>query len=182
MEYRFANLESMLKPQDIVVLMKLVDENPGWTFDKVAGEIGLSASAVHRSLARAQKAGLYDANRRRVNAFAFFEFLAHGARYVFPAEQSGEARGVPTAWAAPPLADRLSASKRNVPVWPHAKGKARGIALEPLHPVVPGAALRDPEFGELLALFDAIRIGNARERKLATRELGLRLGVEDFPA
>ena len=171
----------MLKPQDIVVLMKLVGEDAGWTFDKVAGEIGLSASAVHRSLARAQEAGLYDANRRRVNAFALFEFLAHGARYVFPAVRSGEARGIPTAWAAPPLADRLSASERNVPVWPHARGKARGIALEPLHSVVPGAVLRDTKFAELLALFDAIRIGSARERKLATRELGRRLGVEDIP-
>jgi hypothetical protein len=40
----------------------------------------------------------------------------------------------------------------------------RGIVLEPLHPVVPEAALRDPQLGEALALFDAIRIGNARER------------------
>lgn len=38
-----------------------------------------------------------------------------------------------------------------------------------------------PKFAELLALFDAIRIGSARERKLATRELGRRLGVEDIP-
>lgn len=163
------------------MLMKLVDEEPGWTFGQVAEEIGLSSSAVHRSLARARKAGLYDAHRRRVNAFALFEFIAHGARYVFPAVRSGEARGIPTAWAAPPLVDRLSASDQNVPVWPHALGKARGIALEPLHPAVPDAALRDPKFAELLALFDAIRIGDARERKLATRELGRRLGAEDIP-
>lgn len=168
----------MLKPQDIVVLMKLVLEKPGWTFEKVAGEIDLGPSAIHRSLARAQKAGLYDVRRKRVNALALFEFLAHGARYVFPAIRSGEARGIPTAWAAPPLVDRLSASGENIPVWPHALGNARGIALEPLHPVVPGAALRDPEFAELLALFDAIRVGDARERRLAVDELGQRLGVK----
>ena len=172
----------MLKSQDIVVLMKLVGEKPGWTFEKVAGEIDLSPSAVHRSLARAQEAGLYDARRRRVNAGPLFEFLAHGARYVFPAVRRGEARGIPTAWAAPPLADRLSASRKNVPVWPHARGKVRGIALEPLHPAVPGAALRDSNFAELLALFDAIRVGNARERGLAVEELGQRLGVEALPA
>ena len=168
----------MLKPQDVVVLLKLVGEKPGWTFEKVAGEIDLGPSAIHRSLARAQEAGLYDVRRKRVNALALFDFLAHGARYVFPAVRSGEARGIPTAWAAPPLVDRLSASGKNVPVWPHAVGKARGIALEPLHPVVPGVALRDPELAELLALFDAIRVGNARERGLAVEELGRRLGVE----
>lgn len=168
----------MLKSQDIVVLMKLVGEEPGWTFEKLAGEIDLSPSVVHRSLARAQDSGLYDARRKRVDGVALFDFLVHGARYVFPAARSGEARGIPTAWAAPPLVDRLSASGENIPVWPYALGKVRGIALEPLHPVVPGAALRDPKFAELLALFDAIRVGNARERGLAIEELGQRLGVE----
>lgn len=99
------------------------------------------------------------------------EFLVYGAKYVFPPVRQGESRGMPTAWAAPPLREQLSSSKENVPVWPFAKGKARGIALEPLHPVVPGAAKRDPFLGELLALFDAIRIGNARERGLAGKEL-----------
>jgi DNA-binding Lrp family transcriptional regulator len=168
----------MLKRQDIVVLMKLAGEKPDWTFEQVAKEIDLSPSAIHRSLARAQEAGLYDARRKRVNALALFEFLAHGARYMFPAIRSGEVRGIPTAWAAPPLADRLSVSGRNVPVWPHAVGKVRGIALEPLHPIVPRAALRDPKFAELLALFDAVRIGNARERGLAVKELKRHLGVE----
>jgi hypothetical protein len=168
----------MLKRQDIVVLMKLAGEKPDWTFEQVAGEIDLSPSVIHRSLARAQDAGLYDARRKKVNALALFEFLAHGARYVFPAVRNGEARGIPTAWAAPPLAERLSASGRNVPVWPHAAGKVRGIALEPLHPVVPRAALRDPKLAELLALFDAVRIGNARERGLAVSELKRHLNIE----
>lgn len=167
------------------MLMKLVGEEPGWTFEKLAGEIDLSSSVVHRSLARAQDSGLYDARRKRVNGAALFDFLVHGARYVFPAARSGEARGIPTAWAAPPLVDRLSASGasgENAPVWPYALGETRGIALEPLHPVVPGAASRDPKLAELLTLFDAIRVGNARERGLATEELGQRLGVESLPA
>lgn len=172
----------MLKPQDIVVLMKLAGQEPGWTFEKVAAEIDLSPSAVHRSLARAQEAGLYDARRKSVDSTALLDFLVHGARYVFPAVRRGEARGIPTAWAAPPLADRLSASGQSIPVWPHALGKARGIALEPLHSAAPGAALRDPQFAELLALFDAIRIGNARERGLAVEELEHRLGPKSTPA
>lgn len=170
-------LGSMLKPQDIVVLLKLAGKRPGWTFKEVAIELGLSPSAVHRSLDRAKQAGLYDARRKAFNRDALLEFLAHGARYVFPAVRQGEARGVPTAWAAPPLADRLSSSGENVPVWPHALGKVRGIALEPLHPVVPDAAGRDRQLGEALALFDAIRIGSARERALAVEELGRRLSA-----
>jgi DNA-binding Lrp family transcriptional regulator len=167
----------MLKSQDIVVLLKLAGQEHGWTFEKVAAALALSPSAVHRSVDRAKQAGLYDARRKTVNRVALFEFLAHGARYVFPAIRQGEARGIPTAWAAAPLADRLSSSQENVPVWPYAVGKVRGIALEPIHPVVPEAASRDRQLGETLALFDAIRIGNARERAMAIEELGQRLGV-----
>ena len=172
----------MLKPQDLVVLLKLVGQDPGWTFEKIGAELDLSASAVHRSLDRARQAGLYDPRRRAVRHAALVEFLAHGAKYIFPAVMRGEARGIATAWGAPPLAKRLSSSRKNVPVWPHPKGKVRGIALEPLHPIVAEAARRDDRLAELLALFDAIRIGNARERALAVKELEQRLDSERVPA
>jgi hypothetical protein len=172
----------VLKPQDIVVLSKLVGEPAEWTFEKLATDLDLSASSVHRSLDRARQAGLYDARRRAVNRAALLEFLVHGAKYVFPAVMHGEARGIPTAWAAPPLDKKLSSSRGNVPVWPFAKGKVRGIALEPLCPFVPEAASRDSQLAELLTLVDAIRIGNARERSLAGQALERRLDAEPAPA
>jgi len=165
----------MLKSQDLLVLLKLSEDLPAWTFDSVADELGLPSSTVHRSAQRAADAGLYDYRRRRVNFPAVREFLVHGARYVFPPKWHGEARGLPTAWAAPPLADQLVWSANNIPVWADALGKARGIALEPLHEAVPDAARRDEELWELLALFDSIRVGAARERKLAADELERRL-------
>jgi hypothetical protein len=164
----------VLKPQDILVLLKLAAGAPSWTFDSLAHQLGLSASAIHRSLGRAEAAGLYDGRRRQIKAAALLEFLSHGLRYAFPAQWSGEARGRPTAWGAPPLAKQLVSSS-NPPVWPDAQGKARGIALKPLHPSAPDAASRDKRLWELLALVDAIRIGNARERNLAVRELKKRL-------
>ena len=45
----------------------------------------------------------------------------------------------------------------------------RGMALIPLYPSAPLAALRSPALYENLALFDALRTGNARERALAER-------------
>lgn len=158
-------------------MLKLVGLEPDWTFGQVAAELDLSASGVHRSLERADQAGLYDARRRKVNRAGLLELLAHGARYVFPAVRQGDARGIPTAWAAPPLVSRLSSSQQAVPVWPYAQGEVRGIGLEPLHPRVPKAVSRDRRLGESLALFDAIRIGNARERGLAIEELGKLLEV-----
>lgn len=46
--------------------------------------------------------------------------------------------------------------------------------------MAPEAALEDPQLAELLALLDAIRIGNARECGLAGEELSRRLGAPDL--
>lgn len=167
----------VLRPQDILVLLKLAlwRREEAWTFDSIAHELGLSASAVHRSVDRAAEAGLYRRGKREVERHALQEFLLHGLRYVYPAKWGGEARGIPTAWAAPPIADELSSSGKNPPVWPDAHGQVRGIALEPLHPAVPGAARRDKSLAELLALVDALRVGGARERALAAKNLKARL-------
>lgn len=167
----------MLKSQDILVLLKLAAEPPSWTFDSVAHELGLSQSAVHRSLQRAREAGLYDSKRRRIKLRDLFEFLAHGLKYVFPPVWSGEVRGRPTAWGAPPMSKALLSSGTNPPVWPDATGEARGIALEPLHRSVVEAVRKDNDLWELLALVDSIRIGTARERNLAQKKLKKKLGL-----
>lgn len=165
----------MLQAQDLLVLLKLSEGLPSWTFASIARELGLGSSSVHRSAQRAAEAGLYDYRRRVVNYPALREFLIHGARYVFPPKWQGEARGLPTAWAAPPIANQIVSSESNAPVWADPEGTARGIALEPLHPAVNDAARRDQDLWELLALFDAIRVGAARERNIARKELERRL-------
>lgn len=166
----------MLRPHDILVLLKLAGIGGlPWTYDSIAHELDLSASAVHRSVDRAVESRLFNRNRREVERASLEELLVHGARYLFPPGWGGEARGIPTAWAAAPLSGRLAHSGDNPPVWPIPGGKVRGIALIPLDPRVPDAALKDEPLHELLALVDAIRIGAARERNLAARELRARL-------
>jgi hypothetical protein len=166
----------VLRPHDILVLLKLAGIGGlPWTYDSVAHELGLSASAVHRSVDRAIESGLFSRKRREVERASLQELLVHGARYFFPPQWGGEARGLPTAWAAAPLSGQLAHSGDNPPVWPIPGGKVRGIALKPLDPRVPDAVLKDEPLHELLALVDAVRIGAARERNLAAKELGARL-------
>ena len=83
--------------------------------------------------------------------------------------------GVPTAHAAPPLNARIAPSADPPPVWPSIAGSVRGMALIPLYPTAPAAALRSPALYENLALFDALRAGNARERALAQKLFEARL-------
>ena len=60
-------------------------------------------------------------------------------------------------------------------VWPHPEGEVRGESIEPLYPSAVDAARRDSRLYECLALVDALRIGRAREKKLAIDQLTVRL-------
>jgi len=163
-----------LKPQDIVLLLKIAGLPEGWTIRELSEGLDMSLSAVHRSIARLQAAGLLDV-QRRVNAAQAFEFLEHAIRYVLPPRFEGESRGIPTAGAASPLREWLAPSDSLAPVWPHPLGETRGLALLPIHPSVPEAALRDAQLAQSLALVDAMRIGDARLRGLAGEALKERL-------
>ena len=162
----------MLLGQDIVILVGLLSTSEDWTVRSLGESLEVDPTAVHRGLKRLQEARLYDPHLRRINLVHAEEFLIHGLKYIFPPEFSGETRGVPTAWAAPPLADQLANDESGLdPVWPHPQGQSRGIALTPIYKTVPELALRNPNLGERLALIDAIRAGDTRVRKLAAELL-----------
>lgn len=84
-------------------------------------------------------------------------------------------QGLPTGYAAPPLNTLIRQPSEPPPVWPDPNGSVRGTGFCPLYPSVPQAAGSDPRLYELLALFDAIRGGSARERDLAGQLLTERL-------
>ena len=142
---------------------------------QLASDLSLSPSQVHASLKRLERARLADPQGGRPILRAVEEFLIHAVRYVFPAQRGETTRGIPMAYAAPPLSDHIVGSGDQPPVWPDPEGKVRGVGFEPLCKSVPKAARKDPVLYELLALVDALRDGRARERRIAERELSTRL-------
>lgn len=165
-----------LKPQDVLFLLKLVVlQGPPTIFPAVPEALGLSKAEVHNCAKRVRGARLLPHDGWNPLRKNLLEFLVHGLKYVFPARHGSESIGMATAWAAPPLASQIAAGGSTPPVWPSAGGDTRGQALYPLYPSVPLAASRDPQLYELLALVDAIRIGNTREQQLAIEQLGKRL-------
>lgn len=169
----------VLKPQDVVVLLKLVaSDGAEWTYQSLASELSISQSEVHAAARRAVAARLMSgtvAGSGQPLRPALLEFLIHGVKYAFAPGQGPLTRGVPTAYAADPLRDAGAGSGELPPVWPYAEGKVRGYALSPLYNTVPQAALRDARFYALLALVDAIRIGHARDQARAEQALDARL-------
>ena len=167
----------MLKPQDVLVLLKLISKgDQPWTNSSLAKELGISSGEVYNSLERSAFARLYDRQHRHVRSTLLEEFIVHGVPYAFPVQRGELTRGIPTSHAASPLVEILKNSQLNwPPVWPDPNGPVRGYALMPLYRSVPIAARADSRLYELLALVDAIREGRPREKDLAIRELHNRL-------
>ena len=169
-----------LKPQDIVLALKLVALGAtGWTQPGVARALHMSAGEVNHGLKRLAACHLYVPADRRVVRASLQELLVSGLRYVFPAQLGLIGDGMPTAFSAAPLADKLRLGDEDGVVWLAAGPAAtsRGRVIDPLYPSAPLAAAEDPKLHELLALADALRVGRARERSLARAELEKRLAA-----
>jgi len=181
-----------MKSQDIVILLKLVLlyrqysarslPQPGadaFSARALERALGISKSEVNASINRSAEAGLLIRDRKnavpRANTRALLELITHGLKYVFPVKPGPLARGIPTAAAAPVMQEKLKSADGPSCVWPDPQGELQGQALKPLFKSVPDAARRDPELYDLLALVDAIRLGNPRESRIAQQLLEERL-------
>lgn len=166
--------QQIMSPHDIVILLKIVSYgNESWFQKPLADALGISQSEISKSLNRSKYAGLLAPNGKTVMRMALLEFLQFGLRYVFPIKPGPVVRGVPTSHSASPLKDDIQSSEAYV--WAYGKGSVRGHSILPLYPSVPEAALKDAKLYELLALVDALRVGRAREKELAIKELKKRL-------
>lgn len=176
-----------MKSQDIYILFKLVclhqnshaSASDHFSARGLSAALGVSKSEVNASIRRSIDVGLAIKDRKsgypKANRQALLEFVVHGLKYVFPAKPAEITRGVPTAFSAPMLQTELSSVGDFIPVWPYAESEQKGQAVSPLFKTVPKAVLHDEQLYELLALTDAIRLGNPRESKLAVALLKKRL-------
>ncbi len=176
---RASSRQWVLKPQDLAIALKLVALKGQWLPYAALGEsMRLSRFEAHAAVQRLMAARLVaeiEGQPRPVMA-ALRAFLVFGAPYAYPAVHGGMTTGFPTAHGAAALKSLMASANEPPPVWPHPDGVMRGPSLLPLYESLPLAAMDDPAFYELLALFDALRAGQARERDLVTVELNKRLG------
>jgi hypothetical protein len=161
-----------LLPQDILIMIKLALSAPqDWSYNTIAYELGMSPSMVFSGVKRASQAHLFDPNRKRPLRKALEEFLIHGVKYSFPPDIGSMTRGMPTGFASPALRDHLVYDSENIYVWPHPNGHERGISFSPLYKSIPEVAMKDDKLYAALGLVDALRLGRAREIRLAKKLL-----------
>ena len=168
----------ILKPQDVVILLKLVAlGKESWSYSRMAMALWMSPSEVHAGVKRAIQSKLASSQPAGVkpNVRNLEEFIIYGLPYVFVPELGEITRGMPTSYAGPPLSKFFIASDDLPPVWPDPDGEVRGQTFSPLYKSVPKAAREDGRLYELLTLVDAVRGGRVREREMACREIKGRL-------
>lgn len=187
----------MLKPQDIVILLKILStmtlskKATGETLpqNKLAYSLCISPSEVNAGIKRLGLSGLLSPvlrgdSKNKIailpNKPACEECLISGVKYFFPVQLGAYTRGIATSYAAPILEKHFILGDDPIPVWPYEEGDKRGLALKPLYSSVPQSVIQFPDqlFYELLVLIDAIRSGRARERNIAIKLLKEKLHGE----
>ncbi|OAI58007.1 hypothetical protein AYO49_01490 [Verrucomicrobiaceae bacterium SCGC AG-212-N21] len=173
----------MLKPQDILVALKLVAlGTEKWTYASLAKSLGLSVSETHAAVKRGLESRLLakldhlgrKAERPLPNLAHLERLIVHGLPYWMPVPRGPRkiCMGMPTADGVSPLDDEFFRPTDYLPpVWPVRSGKVKGWALAPIHPKCVPASQRDAGLYELLTLVDGLRAGKARVRQAAERIL-----------
>ncbi len=103
----------ILKPQDVVILLKLVTiGKEDWSFSTLSAALFMSPSEVHAGIHRAIAAKLATKiiDRATPAIRSLEELVIHGLRYVFVPDRGEITRGMPTLHAAPPCGPRLPSS------------------------------------------------------------------------
>lgn len=160
--------QEYLRPHDVLVLLQLATR-PRSTFRDLSQAVGLSLGEAHNAAKRLELARLVMLDEPSVNHSGILQFLTAGVPYAFPPQIGPPTRGIPTAFSAPPMAAELPSDQ--VVVWPSPVGRSRGSALTPLSPAVTHIWEVNQDLYRLLALVDALRIGRARERTMARKQL-----------
>lgn len=163
-----------MRPHDIVILLKIISYgHENWLMKDLGTDLYISLSEISESLNRSVLSGLLSSNKKRIIKSSLLDFLIFGLKYVFPQKPGTLVRGIATSHSTLPLSNIIVSQEAYV--WPYFEGNTRGFTIEPLHPNVPKACLKDPILHELLALTDAIRLGNKREYNIAVEELKKRI-------
>lgn len=156
-----------LKPQDILVLLKMLSGR--LSQKEIADAVGLSQAEVSHAMRRLSLSKLIDSKGEVIRRSAL-EFIVHGLKYVFPVIPGPVTLGMPTAYSHPGQRS-INYDSLDCVVWPHPEGSVRGQSINPIYASAALASKKDPELYELLSLIDMIRMGRAREVKMAAEKL-----------
>jgi len=159
-----------MRPQDVAILLKIVlKQDEQWLNKDLSEELFISPAEISESLHRSAMAGLINSSKKKVHRQTLLEFIEYGLHVVFPVIPGGLVNGVFTAHSHPFMQKHFKSDFHYV--WPDVKGNERGLLIEPLYKDVVKAIRLNAQFYKVMALLDVVRVGKARELKVAIEEI-----------
>ena len=173
------NKHNGMRPQDIVILLKMITlGDRKYSIIEMSDCLNISPSEISKAMERNVIAGLVSSDKTRVNKLALRDFLIYGLKYVFPPQPGSTTRGIATAHSAPPIHQYITENGENF-VWKYYKGTRRGNSIVPLYDKIPKIVENQHELYEFLTIIDCLRIGKKREIQIAIKELDKKLNIDD---
>lgn len=164
-------LNRQIKPQDVVILGKLIS-GPVWSTQKEIGEsLKLSQAEVSHAIQTLGHIGLINLTTKKINKLAVTEFLTHALKYLYPVQKSGVGRGVLIGPSSSTFKEKVQTDEFNY-IWPDPNGGSKGIIVIPLIPELASSALKNEQLFMFLNVVEIFRgLGGVRHIQEAQKIL-----------
>lgn len=162
----------VLKPQDIVVLGKLITDDIWPTQKEIASTLELSQSEISHSLKTLQQAGLINVVQKRINKLAVLEFIVHAIKFFYPSEKLGVGRGFKVGPSSSYFSKRVQRDEQFDYVWPDSEGETKGVIISPLLPHLSKKMKENEKLMLYLNVIEVFRgLGGVRHQQEAQKAL-----------
>lgn len=160
-----------LKPQDIVILGKLITDEEWPTQKEMSASLFVSQSEVSHALKTLEQVGLINLKQKTINKLAVTEFVTHALKFLFPVEKKGTGRGVLVGPSFFAFQEKVHSDEYNY-VWPDSDGNQKGIIVTPLLPELSKAVKKSDKLFLFLNVVEIFRgLGGVRHLQEAQKIL-----------
>ena len=123
----------VIKPQDVVILGRLISEKV-WPSQKEIGDsLKLSQAEISHALKTLDQVGLINLTTKKINKLAVTEFITHALKFLYPIEKKGTGRGILIGPSSSTFKGKVQSDEYNY-IWPDPNGDSKGIVVTPLLP------------------------------------------------
>jgi len=161
----------VIKPQDIVILGKLISEKLWPSQKEIADSLNLSQAEISHALNTLDHIGLINLSNKKINKLAITEFVTHALKYLYPIEKKGTGRGILIGPSSSIFKEKVRSDDYNY-IWPNSNGDSKGIIVTPLLPELSSTVLSNEIMCQFLNVVEVFRgLGGVRHVQEAQKIL-----------
>ena len=161
----------VIKPQDIVILGKLISEKLWPSQKEIADSLNLSQAEISHALNTLDHIGLINLSNKKINKLAITEFVTHALKYLYPIEKKGTGRGILIGPSSSIFKEKVRSDDYNY-IWPNSNGDSKGIIVTPLLPELSSTVLSNEIMCQFLNVVEIFRgLGGVRHVQEAQKIL-----------